>query len=162
MAALQKEGIRSRQDYENAVAEEQAARANVQAARANVQARSVQLAYHDVTAPIAGIVGDIVVKVGDSVTPQTVLTQVDESGRLEVSVSVPVERADQAQVGQTPVELLDDDGQAAAARARCSSWPPGPIPAASWSSCARPSRTPPGCARASGCGPGWSGGCSRR
>jgi RND family efflux transporter MFP subunit len=111
MDSLQKEGIRSRQDYENAVAEEQAARANVQAARANVQARSVQLAYHDVTAPIAGMVGDIVVKIGDSVTPQTVLTQVDESGRLEVSVSVPVERADQASPGQTPVELLDQAGQ---------------------------------------------------
>ncbi len=111
MAALQKEGIRSRQDYENAMAEEQAARANVQAARANVQARSVQLGFHDVTAPIAGIVGDIVVKVGDSVTPQTVLTQVDESGRLEVSVSVPVDRADEARVGQTPIELLDDAGK---------------------------------------------------
>jgi membrane fusion protein, multidrug efflux system len=111
MAALQKEGIRSRQDYENAMAEEAAARANVQAARANVKARSVQLGFHDVTAPIAGIVGDIVVKIGDSVTPQTVLTQIDESGRLEVSVGVPVERADQAKVGQTPVELLDEAGK---------------------------------------------------
>jgi RND family efflux transporter MFP subunit len=111
MAALQSEGIRSRQDYENAIAEEQAARANVQAARANVKARSVQLAYHDVTAPIAGIVGDIVVKVGDSVTPQTVLTQVDQKGRLEVSIAVPLDRADQAKVGQTPVQLLDDEGQ---------------------------------------------------
>jgi RND family efflux transporter MFP subunit len=112
MAALQREGIRSRQDYENAIAEEQAARANVQAARANVKARSVQLAYHDVTAPIAGIVGDIVVKVGDSVTPQTVLTQVDQSGRLEVSIGVPLDRADLAKVGETAVELLDDDGKA--------------------------------------------------
>jgi RND family efflux transporter MFP subunit len=112
VAALQKEGIRSRQDYENAVAEEEAAQANVQAARANVQARSVQLAYHDVTAPIAGTVGDIVVKVGDSVTPQTVLTQVDARGRLEVSVGVPLDRADQARVGQTPVELLDQEGKA--------------------------------------------------
>jgi RND family efflux transporter MFP subunit len=111
MAALQSEGIRSRQDYENAIAEEQAARANVQAARANVKARSVQLAYHDVTAPIAGVVGDIVVKVGDSVTPQTVLTHVDQKGRLEVSVAVPLDRADQAKVGQTPVQLLDDEGQ---------------------------------------------------
>ncbi len=111
MAALQSEGIRSRQDFENAVAEEQAARANVQAARANVKARSVQLAYHDVTAPIAGVVGDIVVKVGDSVTPQTVLTQVDQSGRLEVSILVPLERANLAVVGETPVELLDDAGK---------------------------------------------------
>ena len=111
MDTLQKEGIRSRQDYENAQAEEQAAQANVQAARANVRARSVQLAYHDVTAPIAGIVGDIVVKVGDSVAPQTVLTQVDESGRLEVSVAVPVDRADDAKVGETPIELLDAEGK---------------------------------------------------
>jgi RND family efflux transporter MFP subunit len=111
MAALQKEGIRSRQDYENAAAEEEAARANVQAARANVRVRSVQLGYHDVTAPLAGVVGDIVVKVGDSVTPQTILTQIDESGRLEVSVGVPIERADQARVGETPIELLNEAGQ---------------------------------------------------
>jgi RND family efflux transporter MFP subunit len=109
--SLHKEGIRSQQDYDNAVAEEQAARANLQAARANVRAQSVQVAYHEVTAPFDGRVGDIVVKIGDAVTPTTLLTQLDESERLEISVSVPLERAATAREGETPVEVLDAAGK---------------------------------------------------
>jgi RND family efflux transporter MFP subunit len=108
---LVREGIRSRQDLDAASAEEQAARAAVNAARANVRAQSVQVAYHDVVAPFAGRVGDIVVKVGDAVDAQTVLTQVDESDDLEISVAVPVERAGQVTPGQTPLELLDEEGK---------------------------------------------------
>ncbi|HEY0715406.1 MAG TPA: efflux RND transporter periplasmic adaptor subunit, partial [Polyangia bacterium] len=70
--ALYMEGIRSRQDFDTAAAQEQAARANVQAAVANRQAQSVQVAFHDVVAPFAGTVGDIVVKVGDAVGLDTV------------------------------------------------------------------------------------------
>jgi RND family efflux transporter MFP subunit len=109
--ALYKEGIRSRQDFDTAVAQEQAARANVQAARANRQAQSVQVAFHEVVAPFSGVVGDVVVKVGDAVGPETVLTQVDESGQLELSVQVPLERTAGVQVGKTPMELLDGAGK---------------------------------------------------
>ncbi|HEY0706948.1 MAG TPA: efflux RND transporter periplasmic adaptor subunit, partial [Polyangia bacterium] len=109
--ALYKEGIRSRQDFDTAVAQEQAARSNVLAARANRQAQSVQVAFHDVVAPFAGTVGDIVVKVGDAVGPETTLTQVDQSGELELSVQVPLERAAMVQVGETPMELLDPAGK---------------------------------------------------
>jgi RND family efflux transporter MFP subunit len=109
--ALYRDGIRSRQDLDNARAQEQAARATVQSARANVKAQSVQVAYHEVAAPFDGRAGDILVKIGDSVGPQTALTQVDESDQLELSVEVPVERAGAARVGQTAVELLDGAGK---------------------------------------------------
>jgi RND family efflux transporter MFP subunit len=125
MEALVREGIRSRQDLDNARAQEQATRATMQSARANVRAQSVQVAFHEVTAPFDGRAGDILVKIGDNVGPQTALTRVDESDRLELSVEVPVERAGAALVGQTPVELLDDAGKPVA-RAALFFVAPGP------------------------------------
>ena len=58
-----------------------------------MQQQQVQLRYFTVTAPTAGIVGDVPVRVGNQVTPQTVLTTIDQNETLEVYVSVPIERA---------------------------------------------------------------------
>ncbi|HYH95028.1 efflux RND transporter periplasmic adaptor subunit [Hyalangium sp.] len=110
-AQLYREGLMSRQEYEQAVAQASSAEANALAAQAQVQSQQVQLGFYEVSAPFAGVVGDIPVKVGDSVTPETVLTTVDQSRALEVSVQVPVERAVQMRVGRTPVELLDAEGK---------------------------------------------------
>jgi membrane fusion protein, multidrug efflux system len=107
-AQLLKEGLMSRQDYEQAVAQARSAEANARAAQAQIQSQQVQLGYYEVSAPFAGVVGDIPVKVGDAVTTETVLTSVDQSHALEVSVQVPVERASKIQVGRTLVELLDE------------------------------------------------------
>jgi RND family efflux transporter MFP subunit len=71
----------------------------------------VQLGYYNVSAPFAGTVGDIPVKVGDYVTPQAALTHVDQSQALELSVQIPVDRAAQVEVGKTQVEILDADGK---------------------------------------------------
>ena len=100
------------------------------------------------------------VKVGDSVAPQTVLTQVDESGRLEVSVGVPVDRADEAKVGETPMELLDDDGKPQLARAPVLRGLAPRSPHAAGGAARALSRTPGRLRSGSGCGPGWSGACS--
>src|SRR5262249_44854926 len=56
----------------------------------------------------AGIVGDVPVRVGMQVTPQTLLTTIDQNETLEVYVSVPVERAPQLHVG-LPVKILAAD-----------------------------------------------------
>lgn len=109
-AQLFKEGLMSRQDYEQAVAQARSAEANARAAQAQIQAQQVQLGFYEVNAPFAGVVGDIPVKVGDAVTPETVVTSVDQSRALEVSVQVPVERAARIQPGRTQVELLDEQG----------------------------------------------------
>ncbi|MGZ3460479.1 MAG: efflux RND transporter periplasmic adaptor subunit, partial [Archangium sp.] len=108
---LLREGLMSRQDYEQAVAQATAAEASARSAEAQLQSQQVQLGYYLVTAPFAGVVGAIPVKLGDYVTPQTVLTNVDQSRALEVSVAVPPERAAQVEVGRTPVEVLDDEGK---------------------------------------------------
>jgi RND family efflux transporter MFP subunit len=110
-AQLLKEGLMSRQDYEQAVAQARSAEANARAAEAQSQSQQVQLGFYEVSAPFAGVVGDIPVKVGDSVTPETALTRVDQSQALEVSIRIPVERTAQVQVGRTPVELLDSEGR---------------------------------------------------
>jgi RND family efflux transporter MFP subunit len=107
---LAREGVISRQDYDQAVAQAEAAEASARVAEAQLQAQRVELGYYRVTAPFAGVVGDIPVKLGDYVTPQTVLTSVDQSQALEVSVAVPPERAAQVEVGSTLVEVLDADG----------------------------------------------------
>src|SRR5206468_6698614 len=59
------------------------------------------------SAPMAGIVGDIPVHVGDRVTTTTLLTTVDKPGNLEAYVQVPVERAADLKMGKE-VEILDD------------------------------------------------------
>lgn len=110
-ALLLKEGLMSRQDYDQAVAQAASADANANAAEAQIQSQQVQLGFFEVSAPFAGVVGDIPVKVGDYVTPETVLTRVDQSRILEVSVEVPVERASQLELGRTKVELLNEQGE---------------------------------------------------
>ncbi|WP_224248453.1 efflux RND transporter periplasmic adaptor subunit [Hyalangium gracile] len=110
-AQLLKEGLMSRQDYDQAVAQAASAEASARAAEAQSQAQQVQLGYHEVSAPFAGVVGDIPVNVGDYVTPEMAVTSVDQSQALEVSVQVPVESAARIEVGRTVVELLDTEGE---------------------------------------------------
>jgi RND family efflux transporter MFP subunit len=69
----------------------------------------VLLRYYTVVAPVAGIVGDIPVRVGFDVSPQTVLTTVDQNATLEVYVQVPVERAAELHNG-LPIFILDSEG----------------------------------------------------
>ncbi|WP_164012106.1 efflux RND transporter periplasmic adaptor subunit [Pyxidicoccus trucidator] len=108
---LLKEGLLSRQDYDQTVAQAEQAEASARAIEAQVQSQEVQLGFYKVNAPFAGVVGNYPVKVGDFVTPQTALTQLDQSRALEVSVGLPVERVRDLQVGTTPVEVLDADGE---------------------------------------------------
>ncbi|NUN63894.1 efflux RND transporter periplasmic adaptor subunit [Pseudanabaena biceps] len=74
--------------------------------RAGAVQEEVQLDFYTVTAPFAGIVGDIPIKVGDNVSSTTQLTTVTQNQVLEVQVSIPVENATRLKMGM-PVELLD-------------------------------------------------------
>lgn len=80
----------------------------IEASRAGAIQQEVQLDFYTVTAPFAGIVGDIPVKVGDNVssTLPTQLTTITQNQVLEIQISVPVENAPRLKMGQ-PVELLD-------------------------------------------------------
>src|SRR5262249_38788299 len=72
-------GAISKQEQEQAATALQTAEANLEALRAQVQQQQVQLRYFTVAAPTAGIVGDVPVRVGHVVTPQTILTTIDQN-----------------------------------------------------------------------------------
>lgn len=85
------------------------AKAQLQALQAQVRQETVQLHYYRVTAPSAGIVGDIPVRVGDRVTTTMPLTTVDKPGSLEAYVYVPVERSAQLKPNLL-VQIVDESG----------------------------------------------------
>ena len=93
LQALYEGGAVSKQEMLQAKAAHESARAEVAALGAQVKHQTVQLRYYRVTAPIGGVLGDIPVRVGDRVTPATLLTTIDGGTALEAYISLPVERA---------------------------------------------------------------------
>jgi RND family efflux transporter MFP subunit len=102
-------GAISRQQLEQAETTLKTTEAGVRAQQAQIEEGQVQLRYYTVTAPRAGIIGDVPVRVGNQVSPSTVLTSVDEIDSLEVHVQVPIERAADLKVG-LPLRVLGPDG----------------------------------------------------
>ena len=102
-------GAISKQEQERADTELRTAEASLKALQAQVQQQQVQLRYFTIAAPTAGVVGDVPVRVGHVVTPQTVLTTIDQNDTLEVNASVPIERAAALKVG-LPLQILSSDG----------------------------------------------------
>ncbi|WP_407667427.1 efflux RND transporter periplasmic adaptor subunit [Myxococcus dinghuensis] len=107
--ALYKEGLASAQEMEQGRAQLDAAEASARSAAAQVAQRQVQLQFHAVRAPFAGTVGDVLVRLGDFVSATTPLTSIAQADVLEVSVSLPSERA-RALKPDTALEILDGQG----------------------------------------------------
>jgi len=84
--------------------------AQLKALDQQLQTQSVELHYYKVSAPMAGIIGDVPVHVGDRVAVTTLLTTVDEPGALEAYIYVPASRAKDLRLG-LPVQLLDENGK---------------------------------------------------
>jgi RND family efflux transporter MFP subunit len=106
---LFKSGAISRQELEAAETAVRTAEARLQSLTAQVQQGQVQLRYFTITAPTAGVVGDVPARVGNQVSPQTVLTTIDQNAALEVYVQVPIERAPELRLG-LPIRILSSDG----------------------------------------------------
>jgi RND family efflux transporter MFP subunit len=102
-------GAISKQAFEQAETALRTADANLKALQAQVQQQEVQLRYFTITAPTAGTVGDVPVRVGSQVTTSTVLTTIDQNETLEVHVSVPIERAAALKLG-LPLQVWSSDG----------------------------------------------------
>ena len=100
-------GAASQRDAEEADTAVRTTEAQLKAVDEQVQQQRAQLGYYKVTAPGAGLVGDIPVRVGDRVTNSTVLTSVDENDALEIYVSVPVAQAAGLRAG-VPVRILEE------------------------------------------------------
>jgi RND family efflux transporter MFP subunit len=102
-------GAVSQQEYDQAVAQQTAAEAQLRAAEDLIRQQRAELAFHRVTAPTAGIVGDVPVRLGDRVTRQTVLTTVADNTGLELHVNVPVQEGPKLKTGLS-VRILDESG----------------------------------------------------
>lgn len=77
---------------------------------ANVVEGQAQLQYYTITAPFAGTVGDIPIKVGDTVSSNSQLLSITQNQQLEVQIQVPLERSSALRLG-LPVKLLDDQNK---------------------------------------------------
>lgn len=105
-------GVISKQEMDNAQTGYDAALSQVKSLDEQVKQQKVELHYYSVTSPMAGIVGDVPVRMGDRVTVATMVTTIDEPGALEAYIYVPGERAKNLRIG-LPVRLLDATGNAA-------------------------------------------------
>jgi RND family efflux transporter MFP subunit len=103
-------GATSQQEYEQALTLQKTAEAQLKAVEDQIRQMQAELAFFRVTAPTAGIVGDIPVRQGDRVTKATMLTTVDDNTGLEIYINVPVQQAPQLKVG-LPVRIVTDKGE---------------------------------------------------
>jgi RND family efflux transporter MFP subunit len=110
MKKLLEAGAASQAEMEQAQMTLSMAEAQLKATEAQIREQKVALSYHTVSAPTAGIVGDIPVRVGDRVTRSSELTTLDQQGGLEVYINVPVQEAPRLKTGLL-VHLVDDRGQ---------------------------------------------------
>ena len=113
METLVGAGAVSRQEFDQAQNSLRTAEARLASLEADVREQKVQLQFYRVTAPQAGVIGDIPIRQGDRVTTSTVITTIDENDSLEAYVEVPLDRAPELRLG-LPVQLLDVDGKVAA------------------------------------------------
>jgi RND family efflux transporter MFP subunit len=102
-------GVSSKRDYELALEAYENSKADWEASTASRITQQRQLAYYNLTAPFSGVVGDIPVHIGDYVSPQTLLTTVDENAELEAYIYIPTEKAADIRMG-LPVQIVTSSG----------------------------------------------------
>ncbi|MGE0865740.1 MAG: efflux RND transporter periplasmic adaptor subunit, partial [Vicinamibacterales bacterium] len=91
--ALLEAGAVSQREVEQFETTVRTTEAQIKALDEQIKQQRSMLSYYRVTAPTAGVVGDIQVVVGDRVTKSTVLTTNDENDVLEVYINLPVGQA---------------------------------------------------------------------
>ncbi|WP_010467917.1 efflux RND transporter periplasmic adaptor subunit [Acaryochloris sp. CCMEE 5410] len=103
-----------------------AAKANLTQSRASLnQAKASALSAREdvqdtrITAPIAGMVGDIPIKLGSFVQAGDTLTTIIQNQTLEINLNIPIEKREQLAVG-LPVELSQAQSQDILAQGRIS------------------------------------------
>lgn len=107
-AKLLKAGAASQMDADRAANALKAAEAQLRTVEEQLRTSRADLTYYRVTAPAAGVVGDIPVREGDRVTKSTLLTTVDANAGLEVYLNVPVQQAAKLKQGLA-VRLVDEN-----------------------------------------------------
>jgi RND family efflux transporter MFP subunit len=103
-------GLLGQLDYQQRHSQRLAAETDLKASEAQMEAQSDLLRFYSITAPSDGVVGDVPVKVGDYVSPQTRLTSVDQDKLIEAYVYVPIGKANAIRP-DTTIQLIDDSGK---------------------------------------------------
>ncbi|HEX4488682.1 MAG TPA: efflux RND transporter periplasmic adaptor subunit [Terriglobales bacterium] len=106
---LYEAGVTSKQNYDLAVQAYENSKADLDSSTAARVTQQRQLAYYSLTAPFSGVVGDIPVHLGDYVSPQTMLTTVDENAELEAYIYIPTEKSSAIRRG-LPVQIVTSNG----------------------------------------------------
>ena len=75
---------------------------------ANLKARQADLAFRDLRSPIAGVIGDVTVKLGDVIRAGDPFTTVIRNGELTARIDVPAHLRNRLRPGQTVI--LEDPG----------------------------------------------------
>ena len=107
---LYEAGVASKQAYDLADQAYKNSKADWESASAARTTQQRQLDYYHLTAPFAGIIGDIPVHLGDYVSPTTLLTTVDENKELEAYIYIPTDLAANVKQG-LPVQIVTSSGQ---------------------------------------------------
>jgi RND family efflux transporter MFP subunit len=87
--------------------------AALQQSESRVGIATDNLDFNRITAPIAGVVGNIEPKVGDYLEAGEEITSITQDDTLQLNLSVPLEQGSQLKIG-LPVEILDAQGKAIA------------------------------------------------
>ena len=107
---LYEAGVASKQAYELADQAFKNSKADWESSTAARNTQQRELDYYHLTAPFAGVVGDIPVHVGDYVSPTTLLTTIDENKELEAYIYIPTDLAASVKQG-LPVQIVTSSGQ---------------------------------------------------
>ena len=102
----QKALIAAKARVKAAVSEVDSEKAALSQAQAQVGVASQNLDFNRITAPIDGVVGNIVPKAGDFVDTGDELTTITQNDILDLNISVPIEKVSQLKIG-LPVEIIN-------------------------------------------------------
>lgn len=102
--ASEKALIAAREGVRAAEANVDREKASLKQAIANVGVASENLGFNSITAPIDGIVGNILPQQGDYLEAGDELTTITSNDDLTVNIAIPIEQADRLQIG-LPVEI---------------------------------------------------------
>jgi RND family efflux transporter MFP subunit len=96
---------------EQALATIDSRKAAVSRAEGELGVSNQNLEFNNIKAPIAGVVGDFPVKVGDYVRIGDELTTIANNQTFDLNLNIPTEKRSQLRTG-LPVEIVDADGKA--------------------------------------------------
>jgi RND family efflux transporter MFP subunit len=113
LAALVEAGAVSKAEFDQAQNSLRTAEAQLTATDAQVRQGKTELQFFRVTAPQAGVIGDVPVRTGDRVISSTVITTIDDNAGLEAYIQVPLDKSPLLRLG-LPVRILDENNKVAA------------------------------------------------